>query len=108
MIQLGMPNNKDPLAQSASSPDASSLTLPVPAATIRKALAVLLDVRKHPLLVHCNRGKHRTGCVVGCLRRLQRWSIDECLNEYTDYSAPKERASDQAFIKAFAMDEVRP
>ena len=69
---------------------------------------MLLDVRKHPLLVHCNRGKHRTGCLVGCLRRLQRWSVDECLNEYIDYSTPKERVSDQAFIKAFAVDEVRP
>ncbi|KAG9450936.1 hypothetical protein H6P81_010901 [Aristolochia fimbriata] len=30
-----------------------------------------LDVRNHPLLIHCKRGKHQTGSLVGCLRKLQ-------------------------------------
>ncbi|CAL9046481.1 unnamed protein product, partial [Musa banksii] len=38
--------------------------------TICEALEVVLDVRNHPLLIHCKRGKHRTGCIVGCLRKL--------------------------------------
>lgn len=93
LIQLGMPNNKDPRAQ-------------IPGDTIRKALAVVLDRRKHPLLIHCNRGKHRTGCLIGCLRRMQRWPCQASLDEYRRYAHPKERLSDQDFITAFACDEA--
>jgi tyrosine-protein phosphatase SIW14 len=35
-------------------------------------LATIRDVLKEenrPLLIHCNKGKHRTGTVVGCLRK---------------------------------------
>jgi tyrosine-protein phosphatase SIW14 len=34
------------------------------------------------MLIHCDKGNHRTGCVVGCLRKLQRWSIASITNEY--------------------------
>ncbi|KAK2644607.1 hypothetical protein Ddye_019802 [Dipteronia dyeriana] len=47
----------------------------IPEETIREALQVVLDVRNHPILIHCKRGKHRTGCLVGCLRKLQKWSV---------------------------------
>ena len=26
------------------------------------------------MLIHCNKGKHRTGCLIGCIRKIQRWS----------------------------------
>ncbi|VAI16698.1 unnamed protein product [Triticum turgidum subsp. durum] len=42
----------------------------IPEDRIREALKVILDTRNHPVLIHCKRGKHRTGCVVGCLRKL--------------------------------------
>lgn len=29
------------------------------------------DARNHPLLIHCNKGKHRTGCLVGCFRKVR-------------------------------------
>ncbi|KAK4716991.1 hypothetical protein R3W88_015329 [Solanum pinnatisectum] len=41
---------------------------------IMDGLRVITDERNHPVLVHCKRGKHRTGCVVGGLRKLQNWS----------------------------------
>jgi protein tyrosine/serine phosphatase len=41
---------------------------------LQEALSALLDVRTHPILIHCNKGKHRTGCLVGCLRKVQCWS----------------------------------
>lgn len=88
------------------------------------ALAVILDVRNHPMLVHCNKGKvrsflssqcpaahrpfiaqHRTGCLVGCLRKVQQWSLTAIFDEYRRYSFPKSRSMDQQYIEAF--DGVR-
>ncbi|XP_022727925.1 probable tyrosine-protein phosphatase At1g05000 isoform X2 [Durio zibethinus] len=67
----------------------------IPEDTIREALKVVIDVRNHPVLIHCNRGKHRTGCLVGCLRKLQRWCLSSVFDEYQRFAAAKARVSDQ-------------
>lgn len=46
--------------------------------------------------------QHRTGCVIGCLRRCQSWSLTSIFDEYRRYSTPKSRAMDLQFIEAFA------
>ncbi|EOD09380.1 hypothetical protein EMIHUDRAFT_62039 [Emiliania huxleyi CCMP1516] len=46
----------------------------MPEEVIQRALDVVLDCANHPVLIHCNQG-HRTGCLVGCLRRMQRWRV---------------------------------
>lgn len=55
----------------------------IPEDVICRALVAILDKRNHPVLIHCNKGKHRTGCLIGCIRRLQSWSLtsifDECV-----------------------------
>lgn len=73
----------------------------IPNDTIREALKVALDVRNHPLLIHCKRGKHRTGCLVGCIRRLQRWCLSSVFDEYQRFAGAKARLSDQRFIELF-------
>uniref|UniRef100_A0A5B6YNY1 diphosphoinositol-polyphosphate diphosphatase n=1 Tax=Davidia involucrata TaxID=16924 RepID=A0A5B6YNY1_DAVIN len=73
----------------------------IPEDTIRAALKVVLDVRNHPLLIHCKRGKHRTGCVVGCLRKLQRWCLSSVFDEYQHFAAAKARVSDLRFMEMF-------
>ncbi|XP_021735268.1 probable tyrosine-protein phosphatase At1g05000 isoform X1 [Chenopodium quinoa] len=73
----------------------------IPDAAIREALKVLLDVRNHPVLIHCKRGKHRTGCLVGCLRKLQKWCLSSIFDEYQRFAAAKARVSDQRFIELF-------
>ncbi|XP_065004079.1 tyrosine-protein phosphatase DSP1-like [Musa acuminata AAA Group] len=73
----------------------------IPEETICEALEVVLDVRNHPLLIHCKRGKHRTGCIVGCLRKLQRWCLTSIFDEYHRFAAAKARVSDQRFIERF-------
>lgn len=50
--------------------------------------------------------KHRTGVVVGCLRRLQKMPLDEVLQEYRNFSFPKCRTSDQHCIARFPLDLV--
>ncbi|XWS47382.1 hypothetical protein CRYUN_Cryun14cG0147600 [Craigia yunnanensis] len=67
----------------------------IPEDTIREALKVVLDTRNHPVLIHCKRGKHRTGCLVGCLRKLQRWCLSSVFDEYQRFAAAKARVSDQ-------------
>lgn len=45
--------------------------------------------------------QHRTGCLVGCLRRLQRWCLSSILDEYQSFAGAKARVSDQNFISTF-------
>ena len=67
---------------------------------VAEALALLLDSRNYPLLIHSNKGKHRwyrdnheyaddSGVVVGCLRKLQQWSLASIFNEYDRYAQGK-------------------
>ena len=66
---------------------------------VAEALSHLLDSRNYPLLIHSNKGKHRwfhmffhsdgSGVVVGCLRKLQGWSLASIFNEYDRYAQGK-------------------
>ncbi|KAF2430687.1 protein-tyrosine phosphatase, partial [Tothia fuscella] len=73
----------------------------VDAPTMMKALGVVLDKSNYPLLIHCNKGKHRTGCVVSCLRKIQGETLASCLNEYHTYAGSKARPLDVEFITSF-------
>ncbi|KAJ8461733.1 hypothetical protein OPV22_034659 [Ensete ventricosum] len=73
----------------------------IPEDTIHEALKAVLDIRNHPIVIHCKRGKHRTGCLVGCLRKLQRWCLASIFDEYQRFAAAKARVSDQMFMERF-------
>ncbi|KAJ7964795.1 Tyrosine-protein phosphatase [Quillaja saponaria] len=79
----------------------------IPEDTIREALKVILDVRNHPVLIHCKRGKHRTGCVVGCLRKLQKWCLTSVFDEYQRFAASKARVADQRFMELFDVSSLK-
>ncbi|KAJ0801403.1 putative protein-tyrosine-phosphatase [Helianthus annuus] len=79
----------------------------IPEDTIREALKVVIDVRNHPLLIHCKRGKHRTGCLVGCLRKMQKWSLLSIFDEYHKFAAAKARVSDQRFMELFDASSLK-
>ena len=68
---------------------------------IIKALQLTLDTRNHPILIHCNKGKHRVGCVMGILRKLQNWSITSIFDEYRRFAGTKTRIADQELIELF-------
>ncbi|XP_010549871.1 PREDICTED: probable tyrosine-protein phosphatase At1g05000 [Tarenaya hassleriana] len=74
---------------------------PMPEDTVMDALKVLVDVRNHPVLIHCKRGKHRTGCLVGCLRKVQNWCISSVFEEYQKFAGLKSRKTDLRFIQNF-------
>jgi len=43
--------------------------------SIIQALNIIVNKDNYPLLVCCGMGRHRTGTVIGCLRRLQGWNL---------------------------------
>ncbi|KDO47613.1 hypothetical protein CISIN_1g028894mg [Citrus sinensis] len=73
----------------------------IPKDTIMEALKILIDVRNHPVLIHCKRGKHRTGCLVGCLRKLQNWCLSSVFEEYRHFAGLKSRDTDLKFMETF-------
>ncbi|MCJ1390094.1 hypothetical protein MMC18_002952 [Xylographa bjoerkii] len=87
-VQISIPPNKNP----------SDV---IPPHLMAMALELLLDKRYHPLLVHCNKGKHRTGCVVGCYRKMNDVPMNAIINEYRKYAGVKARILDEKFIEAF-------
>ena len=72
--------------------------------SIVEAMRVLLDPGMRPVLVHCNKGKHRTGTIVALLRRLNHWSLAAALTEYRQYAGSKSRALDERFITNFEVE----
>ncbi|ORZ32791.1 protein-tyrosine phosphatase, partial [Catenaria anguillulae PL171] len=93
LFQFGVAGNKEPFVD-------------IPEDKIIAALQVLLDRRNHPILIHCNKGKHRTGCLVGCLRKLCHWSNTSIFDEYRRFSHPKSRSMDQQFIELFDAEKA--
>ena len=69
-----------------------------------EALQDLLKEANRPLLIHCKKGKHRTGSVVGLLRRQRNWSYANIFTEYCLFE-PKEksREEDERFIEDFSF-----
>lgn len=93
LFQLGMSGNKEPFVKISSD-------------LITQAVKIVLNPKNHPILIHCNRGKHRTGCLVGVIRRLQNWSLTLIFDEYRKFAAPKERPMDLQFIELYDDSEI--
>lgn len=72
-----------------------------PADTVNKVLSIMLEPANFPMLLHCNKGKHRTGCMTACFRKVTGWQLQDCIDEYTKYSWGKSRELDKAFITAY-------
>ncbi|CAM6090848.1 unnamed protein product [Calypogeia fissa] len=88
LFHFGIEGNKEPFVD-------------IPEDVIHDALKILLDSKNHPILIHCNKGKHRTGCLVGCLRKVQNWSLTSIFDEYRRFAGTKVRMLDQQFIELF-------
>ena len=71
---------------------------------LKNVLVTAMDTNNYPLLIHCNKGKHRTGCVVGSLRKVfshSGHSMDDILKEYYTYAGKNARAHDTELLKQF-------
>ena len=88
IVQFPMEGNKEPFVN-------------IPEQQVSSALSTVCDTRFHPILIHCNKGKHRTGAVCGCLRKVQGWSLVSIIDEYNRFAGDKGRAMDQQFVELF-------
>ena len=80
--------------------------LAIPNERIAAALRILLDERLHPILVHCERGQNRTGCIIGCLRRVRGWSLGAIFNEYQQFNRGRLELLDQQVIEMFPLEII--
>jgi tyrosine-protein phosphatase SIW14 len=78
----------------------------IPLATMRSIIGLISDKKNHPMLIHCNQGKHRTGCVVGILRRYHGWDTASALDEYERYAYPKIRPTDVQYLREFQLADL--
>jgi len=75
-------------------------------AVMNSVMEIVLDRRNYPILVHCNQGRHRTGCVVAVIRKVMGWNVDAILDEYNTYASPKPRETDVNYIQNFQVDSL--
>jgi len=74
--------------------------------TVLKALGILLDSKNYPLHVMDHLGRHRSGTVLGCLRKAQQWSLTSIFDEYRRFAGNKVRQINEQFIELFDTDLV--
>jgi tyrosine-protein phosphatase OCA6 len=83
---------------------------------VAKALSILIDPSRHPVLLHCLDGCVLTGVVVMCLRKLQGWTWDAMESEALRYRVgrlwdPKGGSSEvevKKFVRDFSDEVVVP
>eukprot|EP00026_Physarum_polycephalum_P018515 Phypoly_transcript_20134.p1 GENE.Phypoly_transcript_20134~~Phypoly_transcript_20134.p1 ORF type:complete len:165 (+),score=18.72 Phypoly_transcript_20134:99-593(+) len=93
LIHLGMDTQQNPWN-------------PISEDIVISALRIILDPSNYPLAVMCNLGRHRTGTIIGCLRKLQRWNLTSIFEEYRRYAGSKVRLLNEQFIELFDTDLV--
>ncbi|CDR37565.1 CYFA0S01e12266g1_1 [Cyberlindnera fabianii] len=57
--------------------------------SIVQALNLIVNKNNYPLLVCCGMGRHRTGTVIGCLRKLQGWNTASVSEEYRRFTGSR-------------------
>ncbi|KAK6197513.1 tyrosine phosphatase family-domain-containing protein [Scheffersomyces amazonensis] len=81
--------------------------------SLTKALYIILNKNSFPILIHSNKGKHRTGLLVGLIRKiLQGWCISGIFEEYEKFAMGKSEF-DLEFIELWQPelwinDELKP
>lgn len=79
---------------------------PMSEEVVLTAMNYLLDPTMYPIHVMCSQGRHRTGTVIGCLRKLQRWSLSSIFEEYHRYADGRGRLANEQFIELFDTDLI--
>ncbi|KAJ3130251.1 hypothetical protein HK098_004298 [Nowakowskiella sp. JEL0407] len=80
---------------------------PVSEELIKESLQFLLNVENYPVMFMCSSGIHETGCLIGCLRKLQNWNFNSIIMEYRGFAGTKTRFAIEQFIELFDL-YVRP
>ncbi|KUJ12094.1 uncharacterized protein LY89DRAFT_221848 [Mollisia scopiformis] len=78
----------------------------IPEEIMNSIMEIVLEKKNHPLLIHCNHGKHRTGCAVAVMRHVAGWNIDSIIQEYQGFAAPKIRDCDVSYITQYKVSSL--
>ncbi|KAI1364245.1 hypothetical protein F5Y08DRAFT_218821 [Xylaria arbuscula] len=78
----------------------------IPIELMRSIISTVSDINNYPLLIHCNHGRHRTGCVIGVLRKSSKWNIKHIIEEYTTFAEPKVREVDLKYLTDFELTNL--
>ncbi|KAK9452068.1 putative tyrosine protein phosphatase [Limtongia smithiae] len=78
----------------------------LPEAAIVRALDIIAHKENYPLLVCGGMGRHRTGTVIGCLRRVQHWNLASVSEEYRRFAGSRKRVLIELHIEAFNVYSV--
>ncbi|KAG0149409.1 hypothetical protein CROQUDRAFT_131330 [Cronartium quercuum f. sp. fusiforme G11] len=68
---------------------------------VTEALRLILSPQIYPLMIMCAGGSHRTGTVVGCLRKLQGWNLASIFEEYRRYAGAQHHIMNEQFIEFY-------
>lgn len=75
--------------------------------SIINALNTIVSKKHYPLLICCGMGRHRTGTIVGCLRRLMGWNLASVSEEYRRFTGSRGgRILVELLIEAFDTNLV--
>ncbi|TGO12556.1 hypothetical protein BTUL_0086g00310 [Botrytis tulipae] len=78
----------------------------IPEHIMNQIMRISLDKENHPLLIHCNHGKHRTGCAAAIIRHVSGWSVQSIVEEYKTFAAPKARDVDIKYITEYQVSSL--
>jgi tyrosine-protein phosphatase OCA1 len=83
--------------------------IPVGDDLVISAVRILSNQVNYPALVCCRSGKFMTGVVMGCLRKLELWSMTSILEEYRRmalFSSSSMQQQHEQFIELFDTDLI--
>ncbi|KAG9240393.1 tyrosine phosphatase family-domain-containing protein [Calycina marina] len=78
----------------------------IPQEVMQKIIGEVLNQGNFPLLIHCNHGKHRTGCAVAVVRLVHGWPVEHVIDEYRGYAEPKIRDCDLKYIREYEVSSL--
>ncbi|PLW18927.1 hypothetical protein PCANC_11577 [Puccinia coronata f. sp. avenae] len=73
---------------------------------VTHALQLILNPSIYPLMIMCGGGSHRTGTVVGCLRKLQGWNLASIFEEYRRYAGAQHHIMNEQFIEFYNVNRL--
>lgn len=78
----------------------------IPDIVMNSIMEIALNKDNHPLLIHCNHGRHRTGCAIAVFRHVSGWHVDQIVQEYQGFAEPKARECDVKYITEYKITKL--
>ena len=70
------------------------------------ALLLVLNTSNLPVMIMSEEGSNKTGIVVACLRKKQKWNLSSIYEEYRRYDGPDSDLDSEQFIELFDPDLI--